>query len=125
MARRQKAQGATTIESWDQADDTVGRIGALTREIEKQGAAASEKISAAKAKLKKDAAGKIAQRTALLHDLEMFAELHREDLGAKKSRELNHGVLGFRKSSKIITRKVADILKKVKRFIADRLIPLQ
>lgn len=115
---RQKAQGATTLKSWADADTTLRKIGDLTREIEKKERAATERIEAVKAKLQMDTAKQIAEKTALLHDLEAFALLHKTDLveeAGRKSIDLNHGRLGFRKSTTLkAIKKIADAVQWIK-----------
>lgn len=114
---REKTRGATTLRSWAEADQALLKIGTLTREIAKKEGAATSRIEEIKAKLVMDTSKQVAEKTALLHDLEMFAQVHRENLieeAGKKSIVLNHGKLGFRKSTKIVVRSVAKVLELLK-----------
>ena len=122
MTKRQKAKGATTLDSWAAADDALKKVGELTREIAKKDASATEKIEAAKARLKMDTAEQLARKKALLHDLEAFAINNKSDLieeAGKKTIQLNHGKLGFRKSTKIAVAKTVaaalELLNKSKK----------
>jgi len=106
MAARQKAKGATTLQSWEEADNALKEIGELTRYIEDEEARATERIQEEKETLKSRTIEQLARKKALLHDLEEFAKINKdrllEETKGKKSIDLTHGRLGFRKSSKIV-----------------------
>ena len=123
---RQKATGATTLGSWADADKTLKKIGETASKIAAKEAAATAKIEQAKATLKRETDALVAEKTSLLHDVEEFAKLHKAELteeAGKKSIVLNHGSLGFRKSTKIKLVKVAKIVERIKakgRAFADK-----
>lgn len=115
---REKAKGATTLQSWNEADDALREIGDVSRVIAKREAEATEKIENIKARLQMETAEHNARKTALVHDLEAFALLHRDEIkeetGGNKSIELAHGKLGFRKSTKLTVKKVAAVIAMLK-----------
>jgi phage host-nuclease inhibitor protein Gam len=89
------------LQSWGDADELLRQIGAWERSKEKAEAAMQEAIDKAKAKAKAEAKeldGKI--RLAALQ-LKVFCQERQADLGPKKSKQLNFGLLGFRWSTKV------------------------
>lgn len=115
---REKAKGATTLSSWNEADAALKRIGECEREIRKKEAAATARIEEIKAKLAVDLGPLVGKKNAELHNLEEFAKLHKgemlDETKGKKSIALNHGSLGFRQSTRIIVRKVERVIELLK-----------
>jgi phage host-nuclease inhibitor protein Gam len=98
MARKKVEAG---LKSWDDADQALRQIGALERSIEKVEARLQESIAKAKVK----AAAEIKQLQGQIKlaalSLRVFCQERQADLGPKKSKALNFGILGFRWSTRI------------------------
>jgi len=112
MARVRSDRQLTKIDSWKGADYVIQRIGSLQGDIEKAERIAQEKIDAIKAEL----AGTVAPAQQGVKDytesLEAFAMQHLPDFEGKQSRQLNHGTLGWRRSTLITVAKNAiDLIK--------------
>lgn len=99
---RTRVEPPKALQSWDEADQALARIGDLQRAAEATEAEMQEKIST----IKKSAAETVSpikrEIEELGRQLAAFADTHRDEMGKKKSRELNHGRMGFRKSTKLI-----------------------
>jgi phage host-nuclease inhibitor protein Gam len=114
---RKRIDPPKLLGGWDEVDGALRRIGDLQREIELEEAAMQESID----KAKNDAADRAKpakdEITKLEAQLSLFADLHRDDLGKKKSRELNHGVVGYRKSTKaVLPRGESKLLEIIRRL---------
>lgn len=99
MARKRLDDG---LQDWAGADEVLRGIGGLERRIE----GAEAKLQATIAKAKAAAAAEVKQlqtqiKLASLR-LQAFCQEHQEDLGGKKSKTINFGVVGFQYSTKII-----------------------
>ena len=100
MPNRIKADRKEPIVSLAEADEALARMGVLQRRIDEIEAEAEARIESAKA----GAAHQIGPLKAALQDilagLEKYVTTNRPDvLGKAKSKTLNHGKVGFRKST--------------------------
>ena len=91
------------IKDWQQVDELVLRIGQLQTRIQQAELLAKTKIEDAKKDLV--LAVEIAQDKIDLYtrSMEAFAANHPDDFGKLRSRKLNFGILGWRKSTFITT----------------------
>jgi len=116
MAKRVRLpeQAVIPIAGWDDADNILRRIGELQGEIGSLEKKASEEIN----KLKADLMGgtsRLTERIDLFtRSLESFAAKCPDDFGKNKSRQLNFGIIGWRKSPAAvsITKKTLELIKK-------------
>ncbi len=106
------------IADWQEADDLLCRLGEAINTIAALHADADVRINQIKASLSvqvdniKETIGQITR------SLERFAAAHKEEFGASRSRRLNFGVLGWRKSSRIIVAK--DTLNRIRNVFGRR-----
>jgi phage host-nuclease inhibitor protein Gam len=112
MARLKKKATAIAIADWNQADTYLRRIGDATTEIAQLEADAKAAIDDAKADLAKNVNPLKEEIDVLVRSLEAFSAAHQEDFGEARSRKLNFGILGWRKSTSISTKK--STLEKIK-----------
>ena len=121
--KRHKAKGLLVIKGWADADNHLKRLGELDAKLDACQAEAKRQIDHIKANLKTEAAA--IQENIKLHteSLEAYCASHRDEV-AGKSRKLNFGTIGWRRSSKIHTKKdTLELLKsvfgsrKAKRFL--------
>lgn len=116
MARiRMENAVSAELKSWDEVDETLHEIAEAEMEIEKITTDMNVKIHDLKQKV--DQKSKAAQEKikTLEVQVKQFVEEHREDLKGK-TMSLNHGQVGFRFSTKVITSKVEKIIEKLKKF---------
>ncbi len=102
------------LSGWKSVDNAVRKIGTLQRDIENAGTKATDKIEAIKAQLAEDV--KAAQDGVKIctESIEAWVVAHRKELKNKQSRKLNHGTIGWRKSTAISVKKTTvGLLKKV------------
>lgn len=113
MAKRAKSKtDLYTILNLDQADNHVRKIGELQLQLQRLEADATDKINRIKAKLKTDA-GKVQERIDKHTDsLAVFAKSHPEHYKSRRSILMVFGKIGFRKTTKVATKK--STLQKIK-----------
>ncbi|MDA8085810.1 MAG: host-nuclease inhibitor Gam family protein [Nitrospiraceae bacterium] len=105
---RKRVTGA--LRTWQDVDDVLRGIGGIDLKLQAIEAEMNGAIMAAKDKAKKQAAFLLEQKAPLEASVKIFAEEHRDDLGAKKSMALNFGTVSFRQSTKIMIRNVKRTL---------------
>jgi len=114
MAKRVKSDKPVlrNIPNWEHADNFVRRIGELQQKIQAEEAKAKSKIDQAKADLVKQVKPHQETIDLYMQSLQVFASSHRDDFKRLRSRKLNFGVLGWRKSTSIgITKKTLELIK--------------
>ncbi|KPL21780.1 MAG: hypothetical protein AMJ75_09345 [Phycisphaerae bacterium SM1_79] len=116
MAKRIKSEkpALIPIRDWQQADEIIKEISDYQIAIEKIEAIAKQKIDNTKKVLAEAVKGHQDIIKKYQESLEAFATAHRNDFKSQKSRKLNFGVLGWRKSTAIKTAKNTLELIKLK-----------
>lgn len=117
MARK-KLEVPKPFASWEEADEALRQIGDAQRAIEAAEHRMQEHIDQAK----EVAAAEALPYRTLISELEprlnAFADLNREAMGARKSKELVYGIIGYRKSTKVVmpraAAKVQEIVSKLR-----------
>lgn len=117
MARKRVVDEAPAFESWDDVNQALATIGDNQRMVESFEAEMQEKIDAAKAEAEVKSRIYIEGTKRLEKQIRNFAEANRDDMDGKKTKTLNFGAVGFRKSTKITLpkapAKVAEIVKQL------------
>lgn len=114
MAR--KRLSGTQFETWNEVDGALKRIGEIDRDLGMVEAMANEQIDAIKARSKEDAAPLTTEKLGLEAAMKEFCEANRAEFAKVKSREMTFGSVGFRLSSRIVIKRVADTLQALKDF---------
>lgn len=117
MARR-KVDAPKPFASWEEADEALRQIGDAQRAIE----AAEHRMQERMDQAKEEAAAEALPFRTLISELEprlnAFADMNREAMGTRKSKELVYGIIGYRKSTKVVlprgAAKVLDIVNKLR-----------
>lgn len=113
MARKRLENTLPALKSWDDVDYALMRIGSEQRSVE----AIEAEMQIAIDRAKKEAADQAEPHKQLITQLEQqinaFTEEHRSDMGDKKSKTLNFGSVGFRKSTKITLPKAKTRLAEI------------
>lgn len=109
MAKRAKPQQLIApIGSLEDADKALAEIAEIDRIIEAANSRMNEDIDSLKKETQEIIAPHVERKDALGAGLYNFAELHKIDLFAKKkSRELDFGTIGYRKTSAL------ELMKKI------------
>ncbi len=116
MAKRVKSDKPVLlpVQHWGYANEFVRRIGDLTMKITAAEHKAKDDIDEAKAELAKTVKPLQEKIKLYAQSLEVFAVTHKADFGKKRSKKLNFGLLGWRKSTPInITKKTLELIKQV------------
>lgn len=114
MAKRVKPKQSAPVNNWQEADETIRSVGELQDEICQAQASAKARINAIKEAL----ADEVKDRQALIdyytRGLEQFAAEHSDEFRPAKSKQLNYGKLGWRKSTKVRIKKTTlELAKKI------------
>lgn len=108
----------TKLKSWEEVDASLKQIGEWQRGISKIEGKMNEQIDKAKAKAEEEAKPLKDSIKGLEVQIKEFVEDNRDDLGNKKTKELNFGKTGYRKSTKVsipkAAGKVLEIIKRLK-----------
>lgn len=112
MARK-RIEG-TALESWDQVDETLRAIGVIDREVNLIEASANEEIDRIKAQTKEAAAPLLDKKSGLELAIKEYCEANRAEFTNMKTKALTFGSVGFRLSTKVIVKRVADTLQAMK-----------
>lgn len=106
MARK-RIESLVELKSWNDVDDSLRRIAELERKIEAANAAMQETIDAAKAETGDQVKPMAGEIKDLERQITLYSDAHREDMGKAKSKALNYGTVGYRKSTKVVLPRAA------------------
>lgn len=123
MAR--KRLSGTHFATWDDVDHALKRIGELDRHLGWIEATSNEQIDAIKAASKETATPIAAEKLGLEAAMKEFCEANRSEFAKVKSRDLIFGSVGFRLSTKIVIKRVADTLQALKDFDLKKCIRIK
>lgn len=112
MARKRLT--GTQLESWDEVDTCLAEIGRIDRELGLLEAAQQEQIDQVKSATKAAAEPLAAKKLGLEMAIKEFAEANRAEFLKVKTRELTFGSVGFRLSTKVVIKRIADTLQALK-----------
>ncbi len=103
MAKREKPKSPIApVASLEDANGALAEIAEIDRAVEAINARLNEDVDSLKEAASDEIAPLVERKLALGGGLENFAQLHRTELfKSKKSRELDFGVIGFRKSTSL------------------------
>jgi len=116
MAKRVKSDKPVLlpVPNWLHANEFVRRIGDLTMQITAAEHKAKDDIDEAKAELAETVKPLQEKIKLYAQSLEAFAATHSKEFGKKRSKKLNFGLLGWRKSTSIsIKKNIVEIIKRV------------
>lgn len=120
MARKRVEEVIAEFESWDDVNQALGTIGDNQRMVEGFEAEMQEKIDAAKAEAEAKSRIYLEGTKRLEAQICAFAETHRDDMDGTKSKTLNFGSVGFRKSTRITLPKAPAKLAEIVRQLLER-----
>lgn len=112
MAR--KRLSGTALESWDEVDRCLAEIGRIDRELGLLEAAQQESIDQVKAVTKAAAEPLQNKKLGLEMAIKEYAESNRAEFIKAKTRELTFGTVGFRLSTSVVIKRVADTVQALK-----------
>lgn len=112
-AARKRLEG-TALNSWNDVDDNLCQIGVIDRELALIESAANEEIDKVKAALKTSTAPLLERKTGLELAIKDYCEANRADFVKVKTKALTFGEVGFRQSTKIIIKRIANTIQALK-----------
>jgi phage host-nuclease inhibitor protein Gam len=110
---RKRIEG-TALSSWDQVDEALREIGMLDRDLGLLESGANEQIDRIKADTKAAAAPLHDRKAALELAIKEFTEANRGEFTKVKTKILTFGSVGFRISTRVMIKRVADTLQALK-----------
>lgn len=102
------------LSSWDDVDQCLAEIGGIDRELGLIEAGQQESIDQIKAVTKAAAEPLQARKAALEALIQQYAEAHRAEFAKTKTKALTFGSVGFRLSTRVVIKRVADTLQALK-----------
>lgn len=114
MSTKRIRRADTVLASWDDVDQCLAEIGKIDREIGLLEAAQQEQIDALKAATKAAAEPHQVKKTGLELAIQQYCEAHRAEFANAKTRKLNFGSVGFRLSTSVVIKRIADTLAALK-----------
>ena len=111
MARKRVEEVIAEFESWDDVNQALGTIGDNQRMVEGFEAKAEAE---AKSRIYLEGTKRLEAQICA------FAEAHRDDMDGKKSKTLNFGSVGFRKSTRITLPKAPAKVAEIVRQLLER-----
>lgn len=109
-----KRMNPTTLAGWDEVDACLKHIGEVDRELALLEAGQQEAIDAIKAETKAAAEPLLARKAGLELAIQQYCEANRAEFVKAKTRELTFGSVGFRLSTRVVIKRVADTLQALK-----------
>ncbi len=109
-----KLETIAAIENWDQANETLRRLGQIARETNRLENALNKRVEQAKADYQEKADPLVKEKKALERDLEKFCVRNRSDFDGAQSRMLGFGFVRFRAKSKLVIHNVQNTLAAIK-----------
>jgi phage host-nuclease inhibitor protein Gam len=113
MAARKRIEG-TALQSWDDVDATLAEIGRADRELKLIEGAANEKIEEVRAAMKVSAQPVLDRKAALELAVKEYCDANRPEFAKVKTKTLTFGEVGYRTSTKIMIKRVAETLQALK-----------
>ncbi len=113
MAARKRIEG-TQLQGWDDVDATLAQIGQADRELQLIEAAANERIEGCKQAMKQAAQPVLDRKAALELAVKEYCDANRAEFAKVKTKTLTFGEVGYRTSTKIMIKRVAETLQALK-----------
>jgi len=110
---RKRIEGAA-LESWDAVDMALAEIGAIDRELAGLEAGQNEKIDQVKEQTKRLAQPLLDRKTMAERAIKEYCQVNRAEFAKVKTKEMTFGSVGFRLSTKIMVKSVANTLQTLK-----------
>ncbi|AUN95898.1 host-nuclease inhibitor Gam family protein [Pseudazoarcus pumilus] len=111
---RKRISSEPALQTWDEVDTCLRNIGEIDRELALLEADQQERIDAIRASTKAAAEPLQNKKLGLEMAIKEFAEANRAEFVRAKTRGLTFGSVGFRISTKVVIKRIADTLQALK-----------
>jgi phage host-nuclease inhibitor protein Gam len=115
MASRKRIEG-TTLQSWDDVDNCLAQIARADRELMIIEGAANETLEEIRQDMKVRSQPILDRKAGLELAVKEYCEANRAEFASVKTKQLSFGEVGFRLSTKIVIKKIAETLQTLKDF---------
>lgn len=115
MALTKAKKLTTNLQTWEEVDDHLREIGELDLEIQGVEARLTRDINQLKADADEEVQPVLARRERLEREIQEFASARKDELDGK-TKKLGFGNVGFRQSTKVVLRKVDEMIDTLKRM---------
>lgn len=112
MARK-RIEG-TTLDSWEEVDTCLLEIAAVNRDLQLIESAGNERIEGIKQAMKEGGQPLLDKKAGLELAIKEYCEANRMEFAKVKTKALTFGEVGFRLSTKIMIKRVAETLQALK-----------
>lgn len=112
MARKRIETSQLT--SWDDVDNALKEIGGIDRELGLLESGQNEKIDQVKEQTKAQAAPLQARKQGLELAVKAYCEGQKSEFTKVKTRELTFGAVGYRLTTKIVIKRIAETIQALK-----------
>jgi len=112
MARK-RIEG-TRLQNWEDVDRAMMDIGGIDRELGLLESSQNEKIDALKQQTKDQAAPLLDKKSGLELAIKEYCEANKAEFAKVKTKTLTFGEVGFRLTTKILIKRVAETLQSLK-----------
>ena len=113
---RLPSESAPALQTLEDVDRTLLRLGEIERDLAAIAADADERIASIREEVKLRARAGNDEKLLLERALQDYGGAHRAEFSRDRSRMLAHGSIGFRLSSKLSIRRIGDTLAALKRM---------
>lgn len=113
MAARKRIEG-TALQSWDEVDNALAQIGQTARELQLIELAANERIEQIRREMTAKAQPLLDRKAALELSVKEYCDANRAEFAKVKTKTFTFGEVGYRTSTKIMIRRVAETLQALK-----------
>lgn len=123
MARK-RIEG-TALNSWEEVDTCLQEIGRIDRELHLLEAMQNEMIDKVKFETKESAEPLQNKKTGLELAIKDYCEANRAEFAKVKTKQLTFGTVGFRLTTRITIKKVAETLQALKDLVLTQCIRIK
>lgn len=123
MARK-RIEG-TLFTSWNDVDNALMEIGGIDRELGLLESSQNEKIDQIKTQTKESAEPHLTKKAGLELAIKEYCKSNKAEFAKIKTKTLTFGEVGFRISTKIIIKSVADTLQSLKDLALNNCIRIK
>ncbi len=114
---RAKPSRDPVLQSWQQVDNSMRRIGEITATLDKANADLNKRIQTIRESVERTYADLAREKLRLEKDIEEFTCSRRDEFKEKKSKPLTFGIVSFRIVRKLLVKSNAFTVEAIKRIL--------
>lgn len=114
MSARKRIEQGPALQNWDDVDNCLAEISRADRDLQLIESAGNEKIDGIRGAMKEASATLLAKKQGLELAIKEYCDANRGEFAKTKTRALAYGEVGYRLSTKIVIRRVAETIQGLK-----------